>query len=362
MNGSDAGAAMPGLASLRGADRWVADRIEYLRVPDFLDAGECNRLIALALATPRGRQSVLDGTRDPWLAEIDARLCSMAGFAPGTGGPLRVLYLDAGAEAPPAVAADESSWRCKVSIYLNDIESAGELCLGRSACVLRPRCGTTLIAKRTGAGAWDPRSEPSEMPVRAGFKAVLTKNFSEPAAAVRADPARLPLQRCRMPDGLFMTLRAFHEGQSGSAVDEHVPGYIENELAIPSRLLQLPEALQHEVHATLQPIVERWSQRALAPTFVYGIRRYLRGTTLKMHRDRLGTHVYGVSLNVAQQVEDPWPLVIEDAPGHHREVLLQPGEMVLYESQRLLHGRPRALRGDFYAGVFAHFRPCPAPP
>jgi hypothetical protein len=110
------------------------------------------------------RQSVFDGTRDPWLAELDARLCCMAGFEPGTGGPLRVLYLEAGAEAPPAVATDESSWRCKVSIYLNDIESAGELCLGRSACVLRPRCGTAVIAKWSGAGARDPRSEPSEMP------------------------------------------------------------------------------------------------------------------------------------------------------------------------------------------------------
>ena len=199
------------------------------------------------------------------------------------------------------------------------------------------------------------------MPVRAGFKAVLTKNFSK-SAEVRADPTPLPVQRCRVPNGLFMMLRAFHDSQLGSAVDERVPGYIENEFAIPSQLLQLPEELQREVHAKLQPIVECWSRRTLAPTFVYGIRRYLRGTTLKMHRDREGTHVYGVSLNVAQQVEDLWPLVIEDAPGDSREVLLQPGEMVLYESQRLLHGRPRPLCGDFYAGVFAHFRPRPTTP
>lgn len=361
MNGSGAGAAWPGLISPRGADRWIADRLEYVCVPDFLDPGECKRLIALARARPVGRQSVLDDTGDAWLAEIDARLCSIAGFAPETGGPLRVLYLEAGTEAPPAVAADESSWRCKVSIYLNDIESAGELRLGRSACVLRPRCGTALTARWADAGARDPRSEPIEMPVRAGFKAVLTKNFIELALEDSADPAPLPLQHFQVPDRLFMALRAFHDSQLGSAVDEHVPGYIENQALIPSRLLQLSEALQREVHATLLPIVERWSHRALAPTFVYGVRRYLRGTTLKMHRDRQGTHVYGVSLNVAQQVEDPWPLVIEVAPGHCREVLLQPGEMVLYESQRLLHGRPKPLRGDFYAGVFAHFRPRPAP-
>jgi hypothetical protein len=52
MNGSGTAAAMPGPARLRSADRWIADRVEYLRVPDFLDAGDCNQLIALARARP----------------------------------------------------------------------------------------------------------------------------------------------------------------------------------------------------------------------------------------------------------------------------------------------------------------------
>ncbi len=38
-------------------------------------------------------------------------------------------------------------------------------------------------------------------------------------------------------------------------------------------------------------------------------------------------------------------------------VYLEPGEMVLYESARVLHGRMEPLNGDFYDNLFVHFRP-----
>jgi hypothetical protein len=33
------------------------------------------------------------------------------------------------------------------------------------------------------------------------------------------------------------------------------------------------------------------------------------------------------------------------------------GEMILYESHSVIHGRPFPLEGDFYANIFAHFEP-----
>ena len=38
-------------------------------------------------------------------------------------------------------------------------------------------------------------------------------------------------------------------------------------------------------------------------------------------------------------------------------VFLAPGEMVWYESARLLHGRPEVLEGDYYDNLFIHFVP-----
>ena len=36
---------------------------------------------------------------------------------------------------------------------------------------------------------------------------------------------------------------------------------------------------------------------------------------------------------------------------------MQPGDMVLYESHSVLHGRPFPLKGRYYANVFIHFEP-----
>ena len=38
---------------------------------------------------------------------------------------------------------------------------------------------------------------------------------------------------------------------------------------------------------------------------------------------------------------------------------MEPGEMILYESHSVVHGRPFPLKGKFYANVFIHFEPDP---
>ena len=44
------------------------------------------------------------------------------------------------------------------------------------------------------------------------------------------------------------------------------------------------------------------------------------------------THVVSVILNIAQKVDEDWPLQIFDHDGNLHHVILQPGEMVFYES------------------------------
>jgi len=38
-------------------------------------------------------------------------------------------------------------------------------------------------------------------------------------------------------------------------------------------------------------------------------------------------------------------------------VTMEPGDMVLYESHSVLHGRPFPLKGRYYANIFVHFEP-----
>ena len=36
---------------------------------------------------------------------------------------------------------------------------------------------------------------------------------------------------------------------------------------------------------------------------------------------------------------------------------MEPGDAVLYESAKCMHGRPKALQGDQYVNEFFHYRP-----
>ena len=56
-------------------------------------------------------------------------------------------------------------------------------------------------------------------------------------------------------------------------------------------------------------------------------------------------------------MDQDWPITILDEKGHHQNITLKPGEMLLYESARVPHGRPSPLVGNFYENIFAHFNP-----
>ena len=95
----------------------------------------------------------------------------------------------------------------------------------------------------------------------------------------------------------------------------------------------------------------------LEHTSTYGIRRYTQGSWLISHTDRFRTHVISAILNIGQAVRREWPLFILDNEGLGHQVVLAPGELVWYESARLLHGRPELLEGDHYDNLFVHYRP-----
>jgi prolyl 4-hydroxylase len=40
---------------------------------------------------------------------------------------------------------------------------------------------------------------------------------------------------------------------------------------------------------------------------------------------------------------------------------MEPGDLVLYESHSVIHGRPFKLRGNYYANIFVHFEPLGLP-
>jgi prolyl 4-hydroxylase len=180
---------------------------------------------------------------------------------------------------------------------------------------------------------------------------------------IREANERLPVYsrpgfwRTNVPSGLFVALRAFYEAHCADAVEERVPGFITSTHSVASELIALPDSLKRASHKALARLVQEWCGAPIEPTYVYGIRRYRRGATLKIHRDRLGTHVFGVIVNIEQAVSQDWPLVVEDHVCRSHTIVLAPGQMLFYEGARLPHGRPAPLNGESYASVFVHYRP-----
>ncbi len=62
-------------------------------------------------------------------------------------------------------------------------------------------------------------------------------------------------------------------------------------------------------------------------------------------------------INVDQDLDEPWPIEVYDHEGKAYNVTMEPGDMVLYESSTVLHGRPFPMKGRYFANVFVHFEP-----
>jgi prolyl 4-hydroxylase len=62
-------------------------------------------------------------------------------------------------------------------------------------------------------------------------------------------------------------------------------------------------------------------------------------------------------INVDQDVDEEWPLEVygHKNGGKAVNVTMQPGDMVLYESHSVIHGRPFPFIGNFFANLFVHF-------
>lgn len=178
---------------------------------------------------------------------------------------------------------------------------------------------------------------------------LLCKNFSEYGWGLT-----------RAPQGLVEELQT--SLQNGLAMGfDSLP--IENEMLssinTPNRPLFIHQReLNQRALQVIQPIAEAWSDTKLIGSMAYGLRIYRNESTLNMHIDRSETHVISAILHVGHDEDsEPWPLVIEGFDGATNEVTLESGDMLLYESSKAAHGRPKPFNGTWYSSLFIHYYP-----
>merc|ERR1712154_665421 len=114
--------------------------------------------------------------------------------------------------------------------------------------------------------------------------------------------------------------------------------------------------LKQKIWDAARDTIQDWTNQELTQCSLYGIRIYTEGSVLSTHVDRLPL-VSSAIINVAQDVDEPWPIEVYGHDGKATNVTMEPGDMVLYESHSVLHGRPFPLKGRFFANIFILFEP-----
>lgn len=277
-----------------------------------------------------------------------------------------------GAEHP--LAADpKRELDCTLVICL-DNTAAAELTMGEGAANVAVKAGALYVWQPVGKSGSVERAGCIGNGSDQGGSVFLYKNFYRDCTKTPA-PDRYTKEaneyirnytetgfiKTHLPDDLFKKITDFyHQNRKLQDKETVEGGYVYNQTdkkRQSSTLVHLSESLKKEIHDTVLPEVAAWCGKELEPSYVYGIRVYKDKAVLKPHRDRIETHVLGVIINVDQEVREDWPLMIDDHTYREHKILLQPGDMVFYESARLQHGRPIAFNGESFANIFCHLRP-----
>jgi len=170
----------------------------------------------------------------------------------------------------------------------------------------------------------------------------------------------LGFKKGKLPRDVFADMGAFYYNNRFNKVNEEWKnrGVFVNWWETDVYLLPLPWELRGIWQKRLLSLVEEWAGIPVEQTSMYGLREYTDGARLLTHVDRHTTHAVSLIVNIAQtNLTEPWPVEVQDHADRMHEVIMEPGEIVYYESAKALHGRNRPLPGGSYVNLFTHYRP-----
>jgi prolyl 4-hydroxylase len=116
------------------------------------------------------------------------------------------------------------------------------------------------------------------------------------------------------------------------------------------------KSMKESIIETTKERLQNWTGEKLrlssSPT---SIRVYSSGATVSPHVAQLPQVVASAIINVAQDVNEAWPMEVVAGDGTTRQVTLLPGEMLLIESSSIIQGSPLPLQGKYAATMVVHF-------
>lgn len=172
----------------------------------------------------------------------------------------------------------------------------------------------------------------------------------------------LGFKKGRLPPDVFASIGAFYYNNAPSVTREewNSKGVFVNWWETDVLFVQIPWDLKTIYQERLREMVEAWAGVEVEQTVMYGLRQYTEGARLLTHVDRHETHAVSLIVNIAQgNLTEPWPVEVQDHANRMHEVIMEPGDVVYYESAKCLHARNRPMRGPnaYYVNLFTHYRP-----
>jgi prolyl 4-hydroxylase len=185
------------------------ERAELFVAEDFLDAGECRRVIEIMRGSLRRSTITLENEPDkyfrrsrtcdlsfidvPLVRRLDRGICDAMQLPPALAEPTQGQYYDVGDEFKPHTDYFESYELEKFStptlgqrtwtfmLYLNEPEGGGETAFVNLGVSIKPKTGRAVIWNNlTPYGEPNPDTIHQGTPVTAGYKAIITKWFRRP--------------------------------------------------------------------------------------------------------------------------------------------------------------------------------------
>ncbi|WP_415896787.1 prolyl hydroxylase family protein [Neptuniibacter sp. QD72_48] len=368
------------------------DDIEIYSVKDFLNADECLQLIELMRNYQRpstttndiekyknhrtSHSSDLALLNSPFVQEIDRRISKMLDISPAFSEGIQGQWYNVGEEFREhtdyfeqdcnefeqyARNTGQRTWT--FMIYLNTVQEGGGTNFPKLNHCFTPEQGKAIIWNNlTPEGFPNPSTVHHGMPVIKGYKAIITKWFRTRGTGniqyrLKHEYIRPHTQtgflKKSIPSKLFRYLLRFYTNYRSSDLEKVQTKLTENHQEISPDTIEIPPELQHEIHKTLQPLAEAWSGCLLKPLVIDEINIYSEGSTTKYGRTELGA--ISILLNLHQKIERPWPIIIEDHFYRSHKVSLVSGQLLMYESKRLLPFSPVPLQGEHCTCMLAHY-------
>lgn len=166
-----------------------------------------------------------------------------------------------------------------------------------------------------------------------------------------------------IPASVLDNLHTFYKDERPKRIDEPI---YPNEMHVINKdeekpgLIEVPRDVVERIANSLDDHLEKFCGCKLEYAGAYGIHEFYNGHVIRRHLTNMATNVISAYLILEETRDEdtePWEMEVTTMDGTRRKMTLKPGQMMLWESAKIIHGFPQQYQGKRIATFMINFRP-----